>query len=153
VFEIVVDVRREQPDTKAWHYVDIPMGGKYDAGRDCALPDSCVVLKINDFFKVLTDKNAKRDEPSVSGAGDAAEDSLGRPDSRSTADRTRSDSAPLPHQAAVLGLHRTGSRDAQQRRLPVQEWRAATVEEEASTCGLNVNHIRPRCYGIQVIVA
>ncbi len=56
------DVRRERPDTKAWHYVDIPMGGKYDASRDCALPDSCVVLKINDFLKVLTDKNAKRDQ-------------------------------------------------------------------------------------------
>jgi len=46
------DVRRERPETKAWHYVDIPMGGKYDARRDCVLPDSCVVLKINDLLKV-----------------------------------------------------------------------------------------------------
>jgi hypothetical protein len=37
------DVRRERPDTKGWHYVDIPLGGRYDARRDCSLPDSCVV--------------------------------------------------------------------------------------------------------------
>jgi S1/P1 Nuclease len=29
------DVRRERPDTKAWHYVDIPLGGRYEASRDC----------------------------------------------------------------------------------------------------------------------
>ena len=56
------DVRRERPDTKGWHYVDIPLGGKYNAGRDCAPPESCVVLKINDFLRVLTDKNATRDQ-------------------------------------------------------------------------------------------
>lgn len=56
------DIRRERRDTAPWHYVDIPLGGKYDARRDCALPDSCVVLKINDFLKVLTDKNATRDQ-------------------------------------------------------------------------------------------
>ncbi len=56
------DVRRERPDTKGWHYVDIPLGGKYNASRDCAPPDSCVVLKINDFVKVLTDKSATRDQ-------------------------------------------------------------------------------------------
>jgi hypothetical protein len=33
-----------------------------DARLDCALPDSCLVLKINDFVKVLTDKNAPRDQ-------------------------------------------------------------------------------------------
>jgi hypothetical protein len=56
------DVRRERPETKGWHYVDIPLGGKYDANRDCALPDSCVVAKINEFSKVVTDKNATRDQ-------------------------------------------------------------------------------------------
>jgi hypothetical protein len=56
------DVRRERPETKAWHYVDIPLSSKYDAKRDCALPDSCVVAKINDFLRVLTDKNAPRDQ-------------------------------------------------------------------------------------------
>ena len=39
------DVRRERPETKAWHYVNIPLGGKYDARRDCALPESCVVAE------------------------------------------------------------------------------------------------------------
>jgi hypothetical protein len=56
------DVRRERPDTKGWHYVDIPMGGKYNASRDCALPESCVVAKINELARVLTDKNAPRDQ-------------------------------------------------------------------------------------------
>jgi hypothetical protein len=56
------DVRRERPDTKGWHYVDIPLGGMYDARRDCALPESCVVAKIDYFVKVLTDKNASRDQ-------------------------------------------------------------------------------------------
>jgi hypothetical protein len=56
------DVRRERPDTKGWHYVDIPLGGRYDARRDCALPESCVVAKIDYFIKVLTDKNAPREQ-------------------------------------------------------------------------------------------
>jgi hypothetical protein len=56
------DVRRERPDTKGWHYVDIPLGGRYDARRDCALPESCVVAKMDYFVKVLTDKNAPRDQ-------------------------------------------------------------------------------------------
>jgi hypothetical protein len=56
------DVRRERPDTKAWHYVNIPLGGKYDARRDCTLPESCVVAKINELAKVLTDRNAARDQ-------------------------------------------------------------------------------------------
>ncbi len=42
--------------------MDIPLGGKCDANRDCALPASCVVAKINDFSKVLTDKSAPRDQ-------------------------------------------------------------------------------------------
>jgi hypothetical protein len=54
------DVRRERPETKAWHDVNIPLGGKYDASRDCAPPDDCVVLKIDDFLRVLTDKSATR---------------------------------------------------------------------------------------------
>jgi hypothetical protein len=56
------DVRGERPDTKGWHYADIPMHGRYDARRDCALPESCVVAKINDLVKVLTDKNAPREQ-------------------------------------------------------------------------------------------
>jgi hypothetical protein len=56
------EVRRERPDTKGWHYVDISLGGKYDTRRDCAPPESCVVAKINDFLRVLTDKNAPRDQ-------------------------------------------------------------------------------------------
>jgi len=56
------DIRRERRETAPWHYVDIPLGGRYDARRDCAPPESCVVLKINEFLRVLTDKNATRDQ-------------------------------------------------------------------------------------------
>jgi hypothetical protein len=28
------DIRRDRPETKAWHYVNIPMGIKYNAGCD-----------------------------------------------------------------------------------------------------------------------
>jgi len=56
------DIRRERRDTAPWHYVDIPSGRVYDAQRDCALPNSCVVLKISDFVSVLTDKHASRED-------------------------------------------------------------------------------------------
>ncbi len=55
------DVRKERRET-AWHYVDIRLGSTYDASRDCALPHSCVVVKIEEFLKVLTDKNASRED-------------------------------------------------------------------------------------------
>ena len=56
------DIRRDRPDTAAWHYVDIPFGTNYDGQRDCALPHSCIVVKISDFGKVLTDKQASRED-------------------------------------------------------------------------------------------
>jgi hypothetical protein len=56
------DIRRDRRETATWHYVDIPLGDKYNSSRDCALPESCVVPKINDFLKLLTDKNATRDQ-------------------------------------------------------------------------------------------
>jgi len=56
------DIRRDRPDTAPWHYVDIPFGTTYDSQRDCALPHSCVVLKISDFVKVLTDRQASRED-------------------------------------------------------------------------------------------
>lgn len=56
------DIRKERHDTAPWHYVDIPLGSAYDASRDCSPPNSCVVVKIADFVKVLTNKQASRDE-------------------------------------------------------------------------------------------
>ena len=56
------DIRQERRDTGPWHYVNIPLGGKYDANRDCAPPRSCVVAKIGEFAKVLMDKSAPREE-------------------------------------------------------------------------------------------
>src|SRR3974390_2980211 len=52
------DIRNERRETGGWHYVNIPLGSEYDAARDCALPKSCVVAKIDDLVKVLMDKNA-----------------------------------------------------------------------------------------------
>jgi nuclease S1 len=56
------DVRKDRRETGPWHYVNIPLGSKYDASRDCALRHGCVVAKIDDFVKVLTNKKAPREE-------------------------------------------------------------------------------------------
>jgi hypothetical protein len=56
------DIRRERRDTAPWHYVNIPLGSTYNASRDCPPPRSCVVEKISDFIKVLTDKKASREQ-------------------------------------------------------------------------------------------
>jgi len=56
------EIRNERRETAGWHYVNIPFGSEYDSVRDCALPKSCIVAKIDDFVKVLTDKNAPRED-------------------------------------------------------------------------------------------
>jgi hypothetical protein len=56
------DIRREHRDTGPWHYVNIPLGSTYDASRDCPPPKGCVVHKIGEFLKVLTDKKASREQ-------------------------------------------------------------------------------------------
>ena len=56
------DVRPGRPETAPWHYVNIPLGSSYNAGRDCPPPGSCVIEKISDFLKVLADKNAPREQ-------------------------------------------------------------------------------------------
>jgi len=56
------DIRKERRETAPWHYVNIPLGDKYDANRDCPTPKSCVVEKIDEFVKVLTDKKASREQ-------------------------------------------------------------------------------------------
>lgn len=55
------EIRKQRRDTAPWHFVDIPLGSTYDSERDCAQQQSCVVEKINDFIKVLTDKQASRE--------------------------------------------------------------------------------------------
>jgi hypothetical protein len=56
------EIRKDRRETGPWHYVDIPLGGSYVASRDCAPPKSCVVEKISEYVKVLTDKHASREE-------------------------------------------------------------------------------------------
>jgi hypothetical protein len=56
------EIRNERRETGGWHYVNIGLGSEYDAARDCASPKSCIIAKIEDFVKVLRDKNAPREE-------------------------------------------------------------------------------------------
>lgn len=53
-------IKDQRPETKPWHYVDIPIGvpgSHYEAGRDCK-NDDCLVAKTEHFIAVLKDKNA-----------------------------------------------------------------------------------------------
>ncbi len=42
--------------------MNIPLGSTYNVSRDCPPPKSCVVEKIADFIKVLTDRKASREQ-------------------------------------------------------------------------------------------
>jgi hypothetical protein len=54
-------IRGQRPDTAPWHYVNIPIhaapdeSSGFDATRDCP-NDACVVAKIAQFERVLTDR-------------------------------------------------------------------------------------------------
>ncbi len=51
-------IRRQRPETGAWHYIDIPIDKRHrDMARDCAKGD-CVVQKIEDFEAILRNPNA-----------------------------------------------------------------------------------------------
>jgi hypothetical protein len=56
------EVRKERSQTGPWHYVDIPLGSTYEAGRDCALPHNCVVVKLDELIMVLTNKQASHED-------------------------------------------------------------------------------------------
>jgi hypothetical protein len=56
------EIRNQRRDTAPWHYVNIPLAGKYDAKRDCPAPKSCVVEKIWEFLKVLMNRNAPTEQ-------------------------------------------------------------------------------------------
>ena len=55
-------IKKDRPETKPWHYVDIPNSDdSYSEGRDCLEEHQeldCVVAKIDEFSSVLTDRNA-----------------------------------------------------------------------------------------------
>jgi S1/P1 Nuclease len=57
------EIRPQHPETRPWHYVNIPIYPAshepkgYDAGRDCP-HDDCVVAKIKQFERVLADRQA-----------------------------------------------------------------------------------------------
>jgi hypothetical protein len=55
-------VRNSRRETGPWHYVDIPINQRHlDMTRDCPKGD-CVLVKIEDFKKVLADSSAKPEQ-------------------------------------------------------------------------------------------
>lgn len=55
-------VKNERPETKPWHFADIPLAeDDYNAGRDCA-NDDCIVAAIARFRTVLADENGDQRE-------------------------------------------------------------------------------------------
>jgi hypothetical protein len=51
------DIKLQRPDTKTWHFVDIPISAAtYDAGRDCK-NDLCIVAKLTEYGEVLRSKS------------------------------------------------------------------------------------------------
>lgn len=59
-------IKTHRPETRPWHYVDIPLGATgYDASRDCMGEHQefdCVVAKIEEFAQVLGDRTADPEE-------------------------------------------------------------------------------------------
>jgi hypothetical protein len=56
------EIRKQRRETAPWHYVNIPLGATYNARQDCPEPKSCVVEKITEFTRVMTDKTASREQ-------------------------------------------------------------------------------------------
>lgn len=57
-------IKLERPETKPWHYVDIPVDGEnhpgaFDPARDCK-DGQCVIEQLNHFAAVLKDAKAPR---------------------------------------------------------------------------------------------
>jgi hypothetical protein len=54
-------IRRDRPETAQWHYVDIAFDAvKFDRQRDCLAPTGCVVTAIEQFQRVLSDRQTNR---------------------------------------------------------------------------------------------
>jgi len=50
------EIEAKRPETKAWHYVNIPMAeGKYNAGRDCP-GGNCAIGRMAADMKILADR-------------------------------------------------------------------------------------------------
>ena len=49
-------MRVDRPETKPWHFVDIPFdAASYDPARDCRAPAGCLIAAIEDFRRQLAD--------------------------------------------------------------------------------------------------
>ncbi len=63
-----------------------------------------------------------------------------RSDSGGSIDCSDADAASLSHQAATVGLQRSGAGDPRQRAIPLRRRTAATLQETPAIRGLNTNH-------------
>jgi hypothetical protein len=45
------EIRNQRREMAPWHYVNIPLGSRYEAKHDCPAPKGCVVKKLNEFFE------------------------------------------------------------------------------------------------------
>jgi len=54
------DYRRDHPETRLWHYINVPLAdSKIDLARECSNGD-CLVVKTENFLAVLRDPKADR---------------------------------------------------------------------------------------------
>ncbi len=53
------EIKADRPDTKPWHYIDIPVCGRVDPATNC--PDGqCVTVQIERFARILGDRHASQ---------------------------------------------------------------------------------------------
>jgi hypothetical protein len=56
------DIKRQRPNTRPWHYVDIPISARgYGPARDCA-DDRCIIPKIEEFRRVLASMSSRTED-------------------------------------------------------------------------------------------
>jgi hypothetical protein len=56
-------IKGSRPETKPWHYVNIPLDrSDYDPSRDCRRPRGCVVAALERFQRALADRALPRAE-------------------------------------------------------------------------------------------
>jgi len=55
------DIRTDHPETKPWHFVDIPVdAARYEYARDCRAPGGCIITAIEEFRRQLADRKTDR---------------------------------------------------------------------------------------------
>src|SRR5438445_13461855 len=116
------------------------------AEQDCATrraPPSRAVLSADGWTVGGAARGARRTfgrEPETSGRENIAPDSLDRPAAGCLVAGPDADAPPVPQQAAVVDLQRSGSGDARQRATPLCGWTTATFQKPQQIRGVKQNH-------------